>query len=118
MKVNHRVTTAERRQRRVRAKVRGTAERPRLTVFRSNTSIYLQVIDDQQGKTLAAASTRDITVKKGMTKTERAQAAAQELSKRLKKTTIAKLVFDRGMYRYHGRVKAVADTVRAEGFEV
>jgi large subunit ribosomal protein L18 len=117
-KVNHSVTSAEKRKRRVRAKINGTTERPRLTVFRSNKATYLQVIDDSAGTTLAAASTRDVKAKKGMTKTQKAEAAAEVLAERLKKVQVKKLVFDRGGYRYHGRVKAVADAVRAQGFEL
>ncbi|MBW7955594.1 50S ribosomal protein L18 [Patescibacteria group bacterium] len=116
-KVNHTLTKAEKRQRRVRMKVRGTTERPRLHVFRSNIGTYLQVIDDAQGKTLAAASTAGIKVKKGETKTQRAEAAAAELGKKLKSINITKLVFDRGGYKYHGRVKAVAEVIRGQGFE-
>jgi large subunit ribosomal protein L18 len=116
-KVNHSLSAAEKRQRRVRMKVRGTAERPRLHVFRSNTSTYMQVIDDAAGKTLAAASTKTAKVKKGMTKLQQAEVAATELAEKLKKAKVVKLVFDRGSYKYHGRVKAVAEVVRAQGFE-
>ncbi len=117
-KVNHRMSKTEKRTRRVRLKVRGTTERPRLHVFRSNTSTYLQVIDDSVGKTLAAASTQAMKVKKGETKIQRAEAAANELAQKLKDLKITKLVFDRGGYKYHGRVKAVAEVVRTQGLEV
>jgi large subunit ribosomal protein L18 len=116
-KVNHRISKADRRKRRVRSKVRGTTERPRLHVFRSNTSTYLQVIDDSIGKTLAAVNTKATKSKKGETKTQRAEAAAAELAKKLKELKITKLVFDRGSYKYHGRVKAVAEVVRTEGLD-
>ncbi|MBW7944337.1 50S ribosomal protein L18 [Patescibacteria group bacterium] len=116
-KVNHSLSKAAKRQRRVRMKVRGTAERPRLTVFRSNKATYLQVIDDAAGKTLAAVGT-GTAVKKGETKTQRAEAAATELAKKLKSIKVSRLVFDRGSYKYHGRVKAVAEVIRAQGFEV
>lgn len=117
-KVNHSLTKADKRERRVRMKVRGTAERPRLTVFRSNKATYLQVIDDAAGITLAAADTSAMKAKKGETKTQRAEAAATELAKKLKVAKVSKLVFDRGSYRYHGRVKAVAEVIRQQGFEV
>jgi large subunit ribosomal protein L18 len=117
-KVNHSLSKAAKRERRVRMKVRGTAERPRLTVFRSNKDTYLQVIDDVAGRTLAAASTIKMTVKKGETKTMRAQAAAEDLAKKLKDVKVSRLVFDRGSFRYHGRVKAVAEVIRQQGFEV
>jgi large subunit ribosomal protein L18 len=118
MKVNHARTSAEKRQRRVRMKVRGTVERPRLTVFRSNKATYLQVIDDSQGKTLASANSVALKTKKSMTKTQKAEAVAADLAEKLKKVKVKKLVFDRGGYRYHGRVKAVADAIRAQGFEL
>jgi len=118
MKVNHSLTSADKRKLRVRSKVRGTAERPRLHVFRSNIATYLQVIDDVAGKTLAAAASVELNVKKGTTKTQRAEAAALELAAKLKKVKVSRLVFDRGSYKYHGRVKAVAETMRAQGFEL
>lgn len=100
---------------RVRAKVRGTTERPRLTVFRSNRLTYLQVIDDQLGKTVA--STRSAATDK-VTKIDETKVAAEDLAKKLKTANITKLVFDRGGYKYHGRVKAVAEVMREHGLEV
>lgn len=114
MKVNHLKTSADRRKIRVRSKVMGTTERPRLSVFRSNTTIYLQVINDEVGKTLESANSASV---KG-TKVEKAKLTAQLLAKKLKKANITKLVFDRGSYRYHGRVKMVAETMREEGVQV
>ncbi len=116
MKINHRSSAAAKRKLRVSSKVRGTSERPRLQVFRSNKSIYLQVIDDSQGKTLAAASS--LTVKVKGTKTEKSQAIAKALAEKLQKAKITKLVFDRGSYKYHGRVRAVAEVMREQGVEV
>lgn len=116
MKVNHRRTSQEKRRLRVRSKVRGTAERPRLTVYRSNINMYLQVIDDQAGKTLVSAHSK--TVAKKGTKIEKAKATAAELAQKLKQAHITKLVFDRGSYRYHGRVRVVADVMREQGVEV
>ena len=118
MKVNHRITSAARRKYRIRKKVQGTAERPRLNVFRSNIAIYLQVIDDVAGKTLLAARTGEVKKTKEMTKLAQAQAAAVVLAEKLKKAKVTKLVFDRGSYKYHGRVRAVAETLREQGIQV
>lgn len=112
----HHLSKATRRERRVRNRVRGTTERPRLTVFRSNKYIYLQVIDDSQGKTLAGTSSYGVT--KAGTKTEAATVAAAELAKKLAALKVSKLVFDRGSYKYHGRVRAVAEAMREQGLEV
>lgn len=114
--IKHNQTLAEKRKLRVRAHMMGTAERPRLTVFRSNEHISLQVIDDEAGKTLVSAS--DLGKKVAGTKTERAAKVTAELVKGLKKAKIEKLQFDRGSYKYHGRVKAVAEALRAEGINV
>ena len=108
-----------RRHARVRAKVRGSAARPRLAVYRSLTHIYAQLIDDDAGRTLAAASsldagTRDSTDKKSV----RAKAVGAAIGERAKQVGIDEVVFDRGGYRYHGRVKALADGVRAAGVKV
>lgn len=97
-------------------KMRGSQERPRLTVFRSNQHLYVQAIDDVAGKTLASAN--DAVAKATGTKTERAKQVAQALLKQLEKAKITKLIFDRGSYKYHGRIKAVAETLREGGIEV
>ena len=115
--IKHNETLAEKRRKRVRSRLMGTADRPRLTVLRSNEHISLQVINDETGKTLASASDLGKNVQKG-TKTERAQKVTTELVKSLKKAKISKLQFDRGSYKYHGRVKVVAETLRAEGINV
>ena len=115
MKISHIKSAKAKRVMRIRAKVRGTTERPRLTVFRSNRFIYLQVIDDQKGKTLAYAQSES---KKDMTKLDETKAAAVVLAEKLKKAKVKKLVFDRGSYKYHGRVKAVAEVMREHGLEV
>ncbi len=110
---------AKRRKARVRAKLTGTSERPRLTVFRSNKYIYLQVIDDTVGKTLAAASSYAGKGKKAVTgKTAAALETTSRLLEQLKKNKITSLVFDRGSYRYHGRIKAVADALREGNIHV
>jgi large subunit ribosomal protein L18 len=116
MKITHNRTSEQKRKLRVRAKVRGTAERPRLHVHRSNKSVYLQVINDAAGKTLASATS--LKAKKDGTKTDMAKVAATQLAEALKKLKITKLVFDRGGYRYHGRVRTVADVMREQGLEV
>jgi large subunit ribosomal protein L18 len=106
------------RQKRVWAKIVGTSQRPRLTVFRSNQHLYLQVIDDSKNKTLAASS--DFVKNKEITgtKTERAQLVAQELLKILKDKKIKSLVLDRSYYKYHGRIKEVAETLRKGGINL
>jgi large subunit ribosomal protein L18 len=100
------------RHTKIRARISGTAERPRLSVFRSNTSIYAQLIDDVAGKTLVGAS--DITIKTG-TKTERAAQVGKLLAEAAVKTGISSVVFDRGGFLYAGRVKALADAARTAG---
>jgi large subunit ribosomal protein L18 len=110
----------ERRHYRVRRKVSGTAERPRLNVYRSLEHIYAQVIDDVAGHTLASASTLDGEVKKainGLKPVDAAKIVGQMVAARAKNAGISKVVFDRGGYKYHGRVKAVADGAREGGLE-
>jgi len=113
--------TRRRIRHRIRAKVGGTAARPRLAVFRSGKHIYAQAIDDAAGTTLAAASTLDATVR-GPAKTGGAVAAAQRvgsaIAERLKEKGVEAVVFDRGGYLYHGRVKAFADAARAARLKV
>jgi large subunit ribosomal protein L18 len=107
----------ERRHRRVRRKIAGTAERPRLAVHRSNRGIEAQLIDDVEGKTLASAS--HLGVKKTFkgTKSEQAAEVGKQLAAAAKKAGIEAVVFDRGGYLYHGRVKALADAAREGGLE-
>jgi len=109
-----------RRHQRVRGSVSGTEERPRLNVFRSLTHIYAQVIDDSSGQTLASASTVDAELKKqvaGKKKTEQAKLVGTTLAERAKAKGVKAVVFDRGGYKYHGRVKALADGAREGGLE-
>jgi large subunit ribosomal protein L18 len=106
-----------RRHVRVREKVRGSAARPRLAVFRSLTHIYAQLVDDDAGTTLAAASSLDTKDAKG-NRTELAKSVGTLLGDRAKQKGVTEVVFDRGGYRYHGRVKALADGVRAAGVKV
>ncbi len=106
---------------RIRRRVRGTAERPRLTVFRSDRHLHLQVIDDVEGKTLVSLSTQESSFKEqgfkhGAT-VPAASAAGKMLGERAKAAGIGKVVFDRGGYAYHGRVRAVADAAREVGLE-
>lgn len=110
----------ERRHRRVRTRVIGSPERPRLNVYRSLTGIYAQVIDDVEGRTLVSASTIDKAVAaqvEGKSKVEAAKIVGQVLGERAKAAGIAKVVFDRGGYRYHGRVAALAEGAREAGLE-
>lgn len=104
----------ERRHRRVRAKVSGTAERPRLAIFKSNTRLVAQIIDDATGTTLAAVSS---SVEKAKTPGERAVAAAKTLAKAATGKGVTKVVFDRGGFRYAGTIKAFADAAREAGLE-
>lgn len=121
-KINHNLSLAEKRKRRVRAKLYGTSVKPRLTVSRSNKFVYIQVINDELGTTLVAAS--DIKIRKNQkkaasaTKTATAIQATQELVAKMKKAKISAVVFDRGQYKYHGRVKAIADALRDNGVKV
>ena len=103
-----------RRRRRVRAKVRGTAERPRLSVFRSNRGIQAQVIDDVNGHTLAAVNWTEGDLK-DLKSMDQAKRAGEVLADRAKEAGVQSCTFDRGGYRYHGRVKALADGAREGG---
>ena len=102
-----------RRHNRVRAKISGTASCPRLNVYRSNRAMFLQLIDDEAGKTLASAST--LEVKEAGKKTEISLSLGKLIAKKAKAKEISKVVFDRGSYKYHGRVKAAADGAREGG---
>ena len=106
-----------RRHRRVRAKVHGTAERPRLVVFRSNRGIEAQLVDDDAGKTLASASHLALAKSFKGDKTAQAEAVGKALAAAAKKAGVDTCVFDRGGYLYHGRVKALADGAREGGLE-
>jgi large subunit ribosomal protein L18 len=108
-----------RRHRRVRKKVEGSAERPRLAVFRSNKHISAQVIDDRSGRTIAAASTIEADIKGGATGNKAAATQVGRLvAERAKAAGVTKVVFDRGGNLYHGRVAAVADAARDAGLEL
>jgi large subunit ribosomal protein L18 len=105
-----------RRHRRVRGKVAGTAERPRLVVFRSNRGIFAQLIDDESARTLASAGWTSLERSPG-SKTEQAKAVGDALAEAAKKAGIERCVFDRGGYLYHGRVKALAEGAREGGLQ-
>jgi large subunit ribosomal protein L18 len=102
------------RRRRVRAKVHGTAERPRISVFRSNRGIFAQLIDDEAGRTLAAVNWTESELH-NLKATEQAKRAGELLAQRAKDAGVQTAVFDRGGYRYHGRVQALADGAREGG---
>ncbi len=103
------------RKRRVRAKVRGTAKKPRLCVFKSSRSVYAQVIDDEKGKTIVAADSRKVKdVKDGV---DAAKKTGELVAKEARKKKIKNMVFDRGGYKYHGKVKALAEGAREGGLE-
>jgi large subunit ribosomal protein L18 len=102
---------------RIRKKISGTAEAPRLNVFRSNSHIYAQIIDDVSGKTLAAASTLDKGFAGGGTKKEEAKKVGAALAGKAAAAGVKKVVFDRGGYQYHGRIKELAEGAREGGLE-
>ena len=119
-------TKDDRRQRikfRLRKRIHGSESRPRLTVFRSVTHIYVQVVDDMSGRTIASASSIEPSVKKTMDKKARggnlegAKAIGKTIAERLKEKGVTRVVFDRNGFLYHGRVKAVADAAREAGLE-
>ena len=103
-----------RRRRRVRAKVRGSAERPRISVFRSNRGIFAQLVDDDSGRTLASVSWTEADLR-GLGPMDQAKRAGELLGERAKAAGVEQAVFDRGGYQYHGRVKALAEGARAGG---
>lgn len=121
-KINHNLSVAEKRKRRVRAKLHGTAVKPRLTVHKSNKYVYIQAINDDKGITVASAN--DVKIRKAvtkgteLTKTTTALKATEELLTVLKKVKVKAVVFDRGQYKYHGRVKAIAESLRDGGIKV
>ncbi len=110
-----RKSARHKRHRRVRVKVSGTAERPRLTVFRSLAHTYVQLVDDASGRTLASASTVDLKLDKN--DLAAAQAVGKAIAGKATKAGLKQVVFDRGGYLYHGRVKALADAARESGLE-
>ncbi|MEM7032485.1 MAG: 50S ribosomal protein L18 [Chloroflexota bacterium] len=119
-KTSPRLSARKRRHQRVRKRISGTTERPRLNVFRSAQHIYAQVIDDEKGITVAAASTVDKVARgevQGKTKVEQAKVVGQLVAERSLEAGIKQVVFDRGGFIYHGRIKALADASREAGLE-
>ncbi len=117
MEAKQKVRRLQRRHRRVRKKVQGTSERPRLAVYRSNRHIYAQLIDDFAGRTLAHASTLGDGEVAGESPKERARAVGRALGNKAKDAGIARVTFDRGGFKYHGRVREVAEGAREAGLE-
>ncbi len=116
------LTKTKRRQRikfRIRKRISGTAERPRLCVFRSNKQIYAQLVDDVNGKTLMAASSqeKEIAGKEGINKTEQASLVGESIAKKAIDAGMSEVIFDRGGYLYHGRVKSLAEAARKGGLK-
>ena len=108
----------EKRHQRIRLRLTGTTERPRLAVFRSLKHIYAQVIDDSNGRTLASASTVETELRTGrQTKTEEAKVVGRLLAERAKSAGVERVVFDRAGFRYHGRIKSLADAAREAGLD-
>jgi large subunit ribosomal protein L18 len=105
-----------RRRRRVRAKIRGSAERPRISVFRSNRGIFAQLVDDDAGRTVAAVNWTESELKT-LPRLDQARRAGALLAERAKAAGVERVVFDRGGYQYHGRVKAFADGAREAGLQ-
>lgn len=103
------------RKQRIRKKISGSAKRPRLCVFRSNLAIYAQLVDDEKGKTLAQVDSRDSS--KGVSSIDAAEKAGKKMADKIKKLKIDYILFDRGGYKYHGRVKALAESLRKEGIK-
>lgn len=118
-KIKHNLTLTDRRKKRTRKKLFGLVTKPRVSVFRSNQHIFAQAIDDSSGKTLAFVS--DLQLAKGnakQTKTDKAKLVAVKLASVLKDKKIVAAIFDRGAYRYHGRVKAIAESLRENGIKI
>jgi len=107
----------ERRKQRIRAKIFGTKEKPRLCVFRSKKNIWVQIIDDKKGHTLISASSKEINLDKKLTKKEIAFKVGKLIAKKALEVGIKKIVFDRKGYRYHGRVKSLAEGAREGGLQ-
>ena len=117
MSTLHRKTIRQRIHKRIRRKVSGTSERPRLAVHYSNQHIYAQVIDDTVGKTLVSASTMDKSFEKAASNMEAAKKVGLLLAERAKGSNISAVVFDRGGHLYHGKIKALADAAREGGLQ-
>ncbi len=108
----------ERRRLRNRAKIFGTIQKPRFSVFRSNKYTYVQLIDDYSGKTLVSASTQELTKSKKGKKTEEAKALGSLIAEKAKKSGIKETIFNKGSYLYHGRIKEVAENAKKAGLKI
>ena len=116
--VASRSVAREKRHERIRLHLAGTSDRPRLAVFRSNRHIYAQVIDDSRGRTLASASTGEAELRAGTgTKTEEASVVGRLVAERARSAGVERVVFDRAGFRYHGRIKSLADAAREAGLD-
>lgn len=105
------------RKKRIRGKIFGTKSRPRVSIFRSNKYIYAQFVNDEEAKTLLSLSSKNVRADSKMSKVQVATVVGEELAKKAKTKKIKRIVFDRGGYRYHGRVKALAESLRKGGME-
>jgi large subunit ribosomal protein L18 len=117
---NSRRTMSLLRHRRLRSRVRGTGDRPRLAVYRSSRHLYTQLIDDERGHTLAAANTLQVALREdfaGKSRIEIAQLVGRAIAEKAKAAGVSHVVFDRGGFKYHGRIKALADAAREAGLE-
>ncbi len=117
MERGEKLEARKRRHKRIRKKIFGTAKIPRLCVFRSNKHIYAQLIDDEKGHTLISASDLEIKLEKKLTKVEKSKEVGKLIAKKAKEVGIERVVFDRGGYKYHGRVKALAEGAREGGLK-
>ncbi|CAN5673315.1 50S ribosomal protein L18 [soil metagenome] len=115
MKSNQRMLARQRRHKRVRKKIMGTAERPRLAVYRSNRHIYAQLIDDFAGRTVAAATSQSLADGADGSPQERAKAVGMKLARKAQEAGVSAVVFDRGGFLYHGQVRALAEGAREGG---
>ena len=114
MKISKKIHDRQARKRRTQASVRGTAERPRMSVYRSLVQMSVQIIDDENGKTLAAASTKELKAKPNV---EGAKKLGEAIAKKAKDAKVSNIVFDRNGYKYHGRIKQLADSAREAGLQ-
>ncbi len=105
-----------RRHYRIREKIQGTNERPRLSVYKSNKALYVQLINDIDSKTIASSSTKSLKLKGN--NIENSKKVGKDIAKKIKKLKIKEIVFDRGGYIYHGKIKAIAETIREEGIKI
>lgn len=118
MKIKNKRLHREQRHRRIRAKIKGTAERPRLSVFRSNRRLWVQLIDDTAGHTSAAAGSWELQTKKKEGRMASAENLGVLVAKRAAEKNIKRAVFDRGSYQYHGLIRALAEGVRKAGLKI